>query len=75
VFNAIPQSASEYLHLMLEAGVRKFRIEFIDEPADEVTRVVSAYRPAIDRKIDGRKLWRELRASSKLGVTRGSLDH
>jgi putative protease len=74
VYNAIAQSGSEYLDRLLAAGVRRYRIEFIAEPADQVRKVLDAYAPAIRGEVDGRKLWKELSASSKLGVTRGSLD-
>jgi U32 family peptidase len=75
VFNAVPQSASEYLHLLLGAKISKFRIEFINESPEQVAKVVNTYYPAVTGEIDGRNLWRQLRASSKLGVTRGSFDH
>ncbi|MGI8905227.1 MAG: DUF3656 domain-containing U32 family peptidase [Candidatus Sumerlaeaceae bacterium] len=74
VYNAIAQSGSEYLHRLLEAGVRNYRVEFIAQPAQDVQKVLDAYAPAICGNADGRKLWRQLSASSKLGVTRGSLD-
>jgi putative protease len=75
VFNAVAQSASEYLDRLLAAGVRRFRIEFLDEDPDAVRRAVEAYSAVLRGERDGRALWRELRAASKLGVTRGSLDH
>jgi putative protease len=75
VFNAVAQSASEYLGRLLAAGVRRFRIEFLDEDGQGVRRAVEAYSAAVRGERDGHDLWRELRAASKLGVTRGSLDH
>ena len=75
VFNAVAQSASEYLGALRTAGVSRFRIEFLDEDADTVRAAVARYGPAVRGDTDGRALWRELRAFSKLGVTRGSLDH
>jgi putative protease len=74
VYNAIAQSGSEYLGKLLQAGVRRYRVEFIAEPATQVTEVLNAYAPAIRGEVDGHNLWRQLSASSKLGVTRGSLD-
>jgi putative protease len=75
VYNAVAQSGSAYLHRLLEAGVRRYRIEFIAEAGTDVQAALNAYAPAIRGEIDGRNLWRQLSASSKLGVTRGSLDH
>ena len=75
VYNAVAQSGSEYLGAMLTAGVRHFRIEFVNEDARAVREAVARYLPVIRGEVNGRSLWRELRAVSKLGVTRGSLDH
>lgn len=74
VYNAIAQSGSEYLDRLLAAGVRHYRIELIQESPEAVVDAIRAYLPAIRGEADGRKLWRRLHASSKLGVTRGSLD-
>ncbi len=75
VFNAVAQSGSEYLSMMRESGVRKFRIDFITEGTEQVREAIDAYLPAIRGEVDGHRLWKRLRAKSKLGVTRGSLDH
>jgi putative protease len=75
VYNAVAQSGSEYLAAMLAAGVRRFRIEFLNEDANTVREAIARHLPVIRGEADGRALWRELRAVSKLGVTRGSLDH
>ncbi|MCC7392476.1 U32 family peptidase [Candidatus Sumerlaeota bacterium] len=75
VFNAIPQSASEYLDQMLQAGVRRFRADFLMDDAAQVNAVIDAYSGVLSGARSGHDLWRSLRASSKLGVTRGSLDH
>lgn len=75
VFNATAQSASAYLSQMLRAGVRRYRIDFLSESPEEARRAITAYRQVIDGEREGGSLWKELRASSKLGVTKGSLDH
>jgi len=75
VFNAVPQSASAYLGELLMANVRLFRVDFVRESAEQATEVMAAYLPAVRGEDDGSDLWRRLRASSKLGVTKGSLDH
>ncbi|MBX7246392.1 MAG: U32 family peptidase [Candidatus Sumerlaeaceae bacterium] len=75
VFNAVAQSGSEYLDALREAGVRKYRLDFLTENAEQVEKAISAYLPAIRGDQDGHQLWKQLRAVSKLGVTRGSLDH
>ncbi len=75
VFNATAQSASEYMGLMRDAGVRRFRIDFLNEDAARVAEAIDAYLPVIRGESEGHDLWRRLRAMSKLGVTKGSLDH
>ncbi|MDK2973017.1 MAG: family peptidase [Candidatus Sumerlaeota bacterium] len=75
VFNAVAQSASAYLRPLLDAGVRRFRVDLLTESAAETHQVLASYLSAVRGERDGSALWRELRASSKLGVTRGSLDH
>ncbi len=75
VFNAIPQSASAYLSRVLDAGVRRFRVDLLMENADQTRKAIDSYLPCVKGERDGGDLWRYLRATSKLGVTRGSLDH
>jgi putative protease len=74
VFNAVAQSASEYLGDLRRAGVRRFRVELLEEDADRAREAVTLYARALAGDGDGRELWRRLRAKSKLGVTRGPLD-
>jgi putative protease len=73
VYNAVPQSASPYVRGLLERGVRWFRLELLGEDASAARRLVRAYRELLAGRGDGHVLWKELRASSVLGVTRGPL--
>lgn len=73
LFNAVPQTAAEYLPRLLERGVRHLRIEFLDDDARAVTRIVGLYREAIEGRRNARDLWRELKATNQYGVTRGAL--
>jgi putative protease len=73
VYNAVPQSASPYIRRLLELGVRHFRIELLLEKGDLARRLVRGYQEVLDGHSDGQSLWRDLRASSALGVTRGPL--
>ncbi len=73
LYNAVPQSAAEFLPRLISAGARSLRVEFLDETAAEVERIAALYRQAIGSSRDSRTLWRDLRASSQYGVTRGSL--
>lgn len=75
VFNAVAQSASEYLPVLLRAGVRRFRLEFLAENESAVQNAITSYHAVLSGETDGRQLWKRLNADSKLGVTRGPLDH
>jgi putative protease len=73
VFNALPQSAAEYLPRMRSLGLRHFRVELLCESGAEASALLRRYRRALDGDDDGRELWRDLRALNQLGVTRGTL--
>jgi len=47
VFNAEAQSCLPFLGRLVRAGVRRFRVEFVDEPAEVVEGVLSRYRSAL----------------------------
>ena len=73
VFNGRAQTAAEALPAFLQAGVRHFRLELLQEsPADAVRRS-QLYRQAIAAKISGRQVWQQEKLDSRLGVTRGTL--
>jgi collagenase-like PrtC family protease len=44
VFNAKSQSGASYVNNLLEAGIRKYRIELVDEPAEYVYDILEKYR-------------------------------
>ncbi|MEW9668683.1 DUF3656 domain-containing protein [Ammoniphilus sp. 3BR4] len=73
VYNAIEQSGAEYLPQFLQLGIRHYRIEFLEENAAKVQEVISLYRQAIEGKRTGTSVWRSLKATNQLGVTRGQL--
>ncbi|MBB6690491.1 U32 family peptidase [Cohnella xylanilytica] len=73
VYNAIEQSGAEYLSEFKELGVPSYRVEFLEENAEKVQEVLSLYRSALDGRIGGSEVWRKLKATNQLGVTRGQL--
>jgi putative protease len=73
VYNAVPQSAAEFLPRMLALGVRWFRVELLRETAAEVGPLLDRYVAVLEGRHDGRGAWRQLRALNQLGVTRGTL--
>lgn len=74
VFNNRAQTGAEYVARLLELGARSFRVEFVNESADDVSRTVTRYAQLLRGEISGAELWRELKLLNQLGVTRGQMD-
>lgn len=73
VYNAIEQSGAEYLKQFIELGVSSYRVEFLEETPEQVIEVLELYGQALSGKISGSQVWRTLKATNQLGVTRGQL--
>jgi putative protease len=73
LFNAVPQTAAEYLPRIRSHGARNLRIEFLDDDTDSVKRIIGLYQEVLAGRRDSKKLWRDLKASNQYGVTRGPL--
>ncbi|MSU48970.1 MAG: U32 family peptidase [Opitutus sp.] len=74
VFNNRAQTGAEYVGRLLELGARSFRVEFVNESADEVQRTLARYGRLLRGEISGAEVWRELKLLNQLGVTRGQID-
>jgi putative protease len=73
VFNALAQTGAEYVPRMLALGVRHFRLEFLNETPEEMSRTIGRYRQLLAGELTGAQLWRELKLFNQLGVTRGQI--
>jgi putative protease len=73
VYNAVDQSGAEYIRNFIDLGITTFRVEFLEEPAEKVEQVISLYERAIRGEISGTQVWKTLKATNQLGVTRGQL--
>jgi U32 family peptidase len=73
IYNAVAQSTSQYVHRMMDLGIRWFRVELLNETPDQARRLIQSYSNLLDGKEIGETLWKELRASNYMGVTRGPL--
>ncbi|HWE35233.1 MAG TPA: DUF3656 domain-containing protein [Isosphaeraceae bacterium] len=73
LFNAVPQTAAEYLPRLAALGARHFRVEFLDDSTEDVARTLALYDDALDGRREPRTLWKDLKATSRYGVTRGQL--
>ncbi|MBE8988173.1 U32 family peptidase [Nostoc sp. LEGE 12450] len=73
VFNGTAQTGAEYVQRLINLGLRHFRIEFVNETPDQVTKIIHRYRQLLQGEITGSQLWRELKLQNQLGVTRGPM--
>ena len=73
LYNAVPQTAAEYIPRLLDRGARHLRVEFLDDSPEAVARTLGLYADALAGRRDARTLWRDLKATNRYGVTRGQL--
>jgi putative protease len=69
MFNALAQSAAPLVSQLLELGVRRYRVEFVWEHADEVTRTLSAYRRLLAGEISASAALEAASVHERYGVT------
>ena len=74
VFNARAQSGAQYAQALLSAGLRRFRVEFLNENRVEARHLIQIYRQLLKGEIPGEEVWRDLKVHLQLGVTKGSLE-
>ena len=73
LFNGTAQSGVEALPSLLRAGVRRIRLELLDEDAAATQRRVSLYAEALAGRMATQEVWSQEQIHHQLGVTRGSL--
>jgi putative protease len=73
VFGAEAQEASPHLQAWREAGIQHFRLEFVHETAEQVTRISRAFGEALQGKLAYADLAGQLQRLSPQGITEGSL--
>jgi putative protease len=73
LYNAVPQTAAEYLPGLVARGARHLRVEFLDDEPEMVERTLALYRDALSGRREPRTLWKDLKAMNYYGVTRGQL--
>ena len=72
LFNAVPQTGARFFDELLSAGLRHFRVELLEENRDEAARTIRLYQELLAGRETGDDVWRDLKAQSQLGVTRGT---
>ncbi|MES2594230.1 MAG: U32 family peptidase [Verrucomicrobiota bacterium] len=73
LFNAVPQTGAQYFNGLKQAGLRSFRVELLEQDLDESKRVIQTYQALMRGSRGGEDIWRDLKAQSQLGVTRGTM--
>ena len=73
VFNGTAKTGAEYVQRLIQLGLRQFRIEFVNETPEQVSKTIHFYTQLLQGKITGSQLWRELKLQNQLGVTRGPM--
>jgi putative protease len=74
LFNATPQSAAEIVPQLLQCGVRNYRVELLDDSAEQLELIVTLYSDLLAGRVPGREVWSRLQAMNRVGVTRGTLE-
>lgn len=74
LFNATAQSAAEAVPSLLEAGLRDFRIELLEDDPRQTRKIIELYCQLLQGRIAGKQVWSRLQASNRVGVTRGTLE-
>ena len=72
LYNAVAQTGAQYFDALAATGLRRFRIELLEESGQETRRILEAYKSLLSGEKSGADLWHELRAQSQLGVTKGT---
>ena len=73
LFNGRAQTGARFFPALLGTGLRRFRIELLDESEDAARATISAYRKLLSGAESPESILRRVSASEKLGVTEGTL--
>jgi len=69
VFNGLAQTRAEHVARLVNLGARWFRVELLDETAEEVGRILECYARLLRGEATGKQLRQELRLRQRLGFT------
>lgn len=73
VFNAQAQSAAFLMPELVEAGLERFRVEFVRESKDEALTVLGCYQALLAGDMDHEELVRKVGVHEQFGVTKGTM--
>jgi len=69
VFHARAQTGAEAVPHLCQLGIGALRLEFLNEPPDQVALTIGKYRQLLRGEITGAQLVRELKLWNQLGIT------
>jgi U32 family peptidase len=73
VFHHAPQQSAGWTDRLQQAGVCRYRVEFVREDGREVARVLSAWQELLAGRMDAEELARRTGASGQIGVAQGGM--
>ena len=74
LYNATAQSGAECVEELIRHGVGWYRVELLEETKEQAAAAITIYQRLLDGQLSGREVWRQLRVTNRLGVTRGTLE-
>lgn len=74
LFNGRSQSGARFFNALRDAGLRRFRVELLDEGQDEAVETIRVYQALLRGENEGTALFSKLKAESRLGVVEGTLE-
>jgi putative protease len=74
LFNGRSQSGARFFNALRDAGLRRFRVELLDEGQDEAAETIRIYQGLLRGENEGTALFSKLKAESRLGVVEGTLE-
>ncbi len=74
LYNATAQSGSEMVAELIRRGIKWYRIELLEESAQETQQTLETYFRLMRGELTGSEVWQLLQATNRLGVTRGTLE-
>ncbi len=73
LFQGKAQTGVAYFKALRDAGLSRFRVELLDESAQETSRILGLYNDLLQDRKSAEEVRRNVKAESKLGVTEGPL--
>ena len=73
LFSHPTKTGVEALNALRQAGIRRYRLDLLDEEAEATRRRVQLYSDALLGRTLSADVWKREQIDHRLGVTRGSL--